>query len=492
MRQILKAVLMTSMLTVVTASPADIPSQTGLVLWLDASDGASVTAESGDTVWKDKSPDRRTLSVCGKSKPSLVADAMNGKGVIRFDGNGGFLVNTVRGVKGPANVFIVSRRLKDQTDAPKWQRLVSSWDGVNADNKAPNFCVTGDKDGNTNAYGTVVYYRMLNDVVLGTIGIGANGNGSQQYFSGDIAEVLIYDRAFLTDEESRTIIKYLGEKWGAEVPPAAGWTRQGPLGETPKRVTDAFPLSDQTNTGGWTRHVPMCDEFNDDALDRSKWIDSMLWWQGRQPAWFSPSNVTVKDGMLNLTFRKEEPPAQYAAKGYSNYTSACVMTKKGANILYGYFEIRSRAMASAGSSAFWLQCAGWDNPKLTSGNNGWEIDVFELGGKAPGFEKKYNMNLHANRNTPEGKQHWSAGDSWISPFNFIDDFHTYGLLWGKKNIEYYVDGVLVRRVPNSCWHYPMYLIFDSEAMFSWLGVPKDEDLPSTFSIDYVRTWVRAE
>ena len=36
----------------------------------------------------------------------------------------------------------------------------------------------------------------------------------------------------------------------------------------------------------------------------------------------------------------------------------------------------------------------------------------------------------------------------------------------------------------------LYLTFDSETMPEWFGMPKDEDLPSTFSIEYVRAWKR--
>lgn len=32
--------------------------------------------------------------------------------------------------------------------------------------------------------------------------------------------------------------------------PTKIWNRTGPLGETPKHVTDAYPLSDQDNKGG--------------------------------------------------------------------------------------------------------------------------------------------------------------------------------------------------------------------------------------------------
>jgi membrane-bound ClpP family serine protease len=35
--------------------------------------------------------------------------------------------------------------------------------------------------------------------------------------------------------------------------PTKIWNLSGPLGETPKHVTDAFPLSDQRNKGGWVK-----------------------------------------------------------------------------------------------------------------------------------------------------------------------------------------------------------------------------------------------
>jgi hypothetical protein len=40
------------------------------------------------------------------------------------------------------------------------------------------------------------------------------------------------------------------------------------------------------------------------------------------------------------------------------------------------------------------------------------------------------------------------------------------------------------------WHSPLYLTFDSETMPEWFGMPDDKDLPSTFTIDYVRAWKR--
>jgi len=179
--------------------------------------------------------------------------------------------------------------------------------------------------------------------------------------------------------------------------------------------------------------------------------------------------------------KKEEPAEMPKNKGYHTYTSAAVKSK--GLVLYGYFEIRCKPMNSAGSSSFWF----YSNTK-----NLWtEIDVFEIGGKAAGFEKKYNMNVHVFK-TPQEKRHWSKHDVCVSPANLADDYHVYALEWGKEKIKWYFDGVLIRWVENTHWHQPLTLNFDSETMPNWFGLPMDEDLPSTYSIEYMRAWKNRE
>ena len=51
------------------------------------------------------------------------------------------------------------------------------------------------------------------------------------------------------------------------------------------------------------------------------------WWKGRQPALFSDKNVTVSDGKLHLTMRKEKLPAELEKQGYHDYTSAALHSK---------------------------------------------------------------------------------------------------------------------------------------------------------------------
>jgi len=260
--------------------------------------------------------------------------------------------------------------------------------------------------------------------------------------------------------------------------PAKIWNRTGPLGETPKHVTDACPLSDQDNKGGWIKFEPMSDEFESKELDRNKWVMGIQGWKGRQPALFSDKNVTVSDGKLNLTMRKEKLPAEAEKQGYKDYTSAALHTKVRSS--YGYYEVKAKPMNSGGSSSFWFchdETPGW----------GTEIDVFEIGGKAKGFEQKVNMTVHVWK-TPQEKKHWQVGGAWIAPWRLADDYHVYGFEWGKGELRFYVDGVLVRSVENTHWHQPLFLIFDSETMPQWFGMPDDDDLPSTFSVEYVRAW----
>ena len=268
------------------------------------------------------------------------------------------------------------------------------------------------------------------------------------------------------------------------------WTLAGLLGRTPKRISDKLPLSDQQNKACWKPYLPMWDEFEGDKLDGTKWWDYNPTWKGRAPAPFLKSNVKVENGRLSLTMRKEKVPKDFAAYKDKNgkplfhdYTAASVKSKK--TVCYGYFEVKAKPMPSAGSSSFWFS----GRTKTKDRTYRTEIDVFEIGARAEGFRRRYNMNLHVFE-VPGDKTHWSIGGRWMTPWNLEDDYHIYGLDWASDYIRYYVDGVLVRWVQNTHWHWPLYMLFDSETMPDWMGMPEDKDLPSTYCIEYIRAWKR--
>jgi beta-glucanase (GH16 family) len=139
-------------------------------------------------------------------------------------------------------------------------------------------------------------------------------------------------------------------------------------------------------------------------------------------------------------------------------------------------------MNSAGSSSFWFYKS--TEPWWT------EIDVFELGARAKGYERKMNITVHVQK-TPVTTEHQQIGDAWVAPADLADDYHVYGFEWDENELKFYFDGMLVRKGKNTDWHQPLTLNFDSETMPEWFGLPDDKDLPSTFSIEYVRAWKKS-
>lgn len=229
----------------------------------------------------------------------------------------------------------------------------------------------------------------------------------------------------------------------------------------------------------WEPIPELTDEFEGDRLDATRWHDHNPGWKGRQPGFFSKKNVTVSDGKLHLTARVEDLPN--LPSGFHTFTTAAVKAKT--LVKYGYFEIKCRPMKSRASSAFWFYHSTKDE---------WtEIDVFEICGVGDKWKNKYHMNLHVFR-TPTENKHWSRGDKWVAPYDLADEYHVYALQWDKDTIKWLVDGKVVHEDKNTHWHQPLHMNFDSETMPEWFGLPDKKDLPSTFSIEYVRSWREVE
>jgi beta-glucanase (GH16 family) len=251
----------------------------------------------------------------------------------------------------------------------------------------------------------------------------------------------------------------------ASVACAAGWSATA--------ANVACPLKH----GQWEPFPALTDEFDGDRLDESRWFPNNPGWLGRQPAYFNPKNVRVAGGMLHLDAKKESLPKLPA--GYHTYTTAFVKGKT--KVRYGYFEIRARAMDSQASSAFWFYDI---TPEIWS-----EIDVFEIGARPQ--PANYYMNTHLFHTLVE-TVHWHKSRIWKAPYPLALEFHVYGLEWDPEVLRFTVDGAVVREERNTHWHQPLALCFDSETFADWFGLPKDDALPATFSIDYIRTWKRKD
>ena len=241
------------------------------------------------------------------------------------------------------------------------------------------------------------------------------------------------------------------------------------------RAANDFPCP--IKHGQWELFPDLSDEFNGNRLDDTKWFPNNPGWLGRQPGYFNPKNVRIDGGMLHLDAKKET--LENLPKGYHTFTTAFVKSRK--LVRYGYFEIRAQAMDSQASSAFWFYNI---TPEIWS-----EIDVFEIGARTQ--PHNYYMNTHLFHTLVE-TFHWHKSQIWKAPYNLAKEFHIYGFEWDPDTLRYYVDGTMVREEKNSHWHQPLALCFDSETFPTWFGLPKDDALPATFSIDYCRVWKRKD
>jgi len=324
------------------ATAGELPVTKGLALWLDASKAESFELSEDKQQVKSWS-DRRGngLKAEAKGQPRYVAKGMNGRGVASFDGKGAFLVpGALKGAK-ETTVFVVFRRSEDQANGKKWQKIVTDLSG-----KDGLMLHTGQKAG---AVKTKVFqggFHQVGGVDLG-IGTGAPHGGGELW--GDIAEVLVYHRTFYVAEPMDEIVKYLEKKWGFKEDRDNDWTRVGPLPKIPERLSDKLPLSDQKNEGQWTSFTEMWDEFDSGGFDNGKWWDHNPTWYGRPPARYLAREVNVKDGEMLLTMTKDPSlkVEKFYGDDYRDYSSGSVKSKKAT--LYGYFEIKAKAMASAAS-----------------------------------------------------------------------------------------------------------------------------------------------
>jgi len=457
---------------------AALPDPEDILLWLDATQGVQHDGSGRVTAWNDRrNGDSHTLD------GTWVQQAMNRRPVVRLAGGSGIRL-TPELPNGPLSVFVVYQRIAGSRGGPSRQRIISTWDGADpVDLYLPSvaqFIGSGDE-----VVRPTILRQFVEEGGRKRIAVGMNAITGGDNLHGDIAEVIIYQRMFLSAEKVNRILAYLGEKWGADYKPSKEFTRRGPI-EPVARISDDYPLSDQENREGWTLYQPWSDEFDDGVLDTEKWMPYNHTWYGRAPARFLPSNVIEGNGLVKLAMRKDTSlqPEVFYENGlvYQDYSSATLSSLTAKR--YGYIEARTRA--GVGSSAFWLYAETFKENKL----NRLEIDVYELGGLERGWEERYNMNTW--RFVEDGVPgRFQQGGKWDAGMRFADDFHVFGLKWTSDVLEYYVDGVLVRSMINDHWHSPLLLLFDTETMPDWFGVPPDDHLPGFHEIDYVRTWTNA-
>jgi hypothetical protein len=233
------------------APPLPVPTS-GLKLWLRADAGVTQTG-GAVSQWADQSgADRHAIQTVAASFPQFIADAVNGKPALAFDGANDFLTFNLplNGLSAMTMVMVSSNTVSRTGDgngvayAPLFWNETASWGtvhlspfqtvikfrfGTQQSNNLPTYvrpASAGTGYGVTMAIkeGTVETLYVNGQLALtatgklptiagirdtGNVGRGYNDN---TYFGGRIAEILVYDRA-LTAAERQALDQYLLAKY---------------------------------------------------------------------------------------------------------------------------------------------------------------------------------------------------------------------------------------------------------------------------------------
>lgn len=251
------------------------------------------------------------------------------------------------------------------------------------------------------------------------------------------------------------------------------------------------PETEQTRE--WVLIEEKSDDF--DNWNPEKWGTDL--WVTSSVYDFKEENVSVEDGCLKLTVRKEE-------SGNMHYTAGRVKSKfkVGGN---SALEIRARLVKHAAhvSNAIWISDAPtpWENPNL-------EIDIVETMPDETWPDWKFSSGIIYWWLKAEGvaipdwvkipaNQNWVQQQLALTYYRDVEslsrDFHTFRLERYDGGIRMYVDGDLY-------WDRDWKRAVDKQAWFKWAlemerpvimsieshsGNPVEEELPGEFLIDYV-------
>lgn len=250
--------------------------------------------------------------------------------------------------------------------------------------------------------------------------------------------------------------------------------------------------SDEKQTVAQFTKLVMQDEFTKEgAPDNTIWgydlgtgnSDTGAGWGNNELQSYTnrTENVKVENGYLLITAKKE------SVNGAS-YTSARLTTKGKFEQAYGRFEARIRLPYGQGMwPAFWLLGGNIDEV-------GWpqcgEIDIMEYRGQEP---TKVLGTVHGPG--------YSGGASISKSYSLLNDrfdtdFHVFGIEWGPKYINYYIDDVLYNQItPDDVtgeWVFndgPFYIILNVAVGGSYPGSPNASTVfPQNMLVDYVRVY----
>lgn len=259
--------------------------------------------------------------------------------------------------------------------------------------------------------------------------------------------------------------------------------------------------------GNWT--LAWADEFDGDALDRSKWDFRLNFW-GAPFSGYTDEGVIVRDGCVEL-HRVEKDGVYVSPQLQTGENSFDVPVRKqrigissgfaatnGVWPLgelkpmkfahtYGYYECRCKMQKLPREmwSAFWLQ-----SPSIGACYDpaycGIEVDIMEH--PDDGFYTCGNiMGGYGAQFREEGRRHA------IPVGEGEDGWHRFGLLWDPDGYVFYHNGEEISRATETVSRVPQFILLTTEVMGHRKNVPvrvEGEFVDDAFIVDYVRVFDR--
>ena len=256
------------------------------------------------------------------------------------------------------------------------------------------------------------------------------------------------------------------------------------------------------------RNLVWSDEFDYEGLPSSdKWDYEEGFVRNKELQYYMKArkdNARVENGHLIIEARKERWPNPRSGKGqydwqrnrkFVDYTSACLITKKKLEFVYGRVEVRAKMPRGRGMwPAIWTVGADYGDV----GDAGWprcgEIDIMEYVGKVP--HTIHANNHFANPKIKDRAVHNSAGGGKVTIQKPYEDFHVYAIEWDEKQIKFFADEKqyatlnidVAGKGPDNPFRKPHYLMLNLALGGSWGGAIDDAVLPQKYLIDYVRVY----
>lgn len=221
----------------------DLPVSTNVELWLDADDSSTITL-NGSTVsqWDDKSGNNYHISqATASNQPTYVSSVLNGRNIVRFDGNDELLNGSATVVGGSTNrtVFIVFNStagsltygvfLGDSTSNGQSFGIsreiavrvnngnrVWSTGAINSTHSIVTIALDGTSTTDLSAWknGSSLTASSTSVQTINTAAGIIVGNGTVGGdLTGDVAEVIVYSSALSTSDRE-SVESYLSNKWG--------------------------------------------------------------------------------------------------------------------------------------------------------------------------------------------------------------------------------------------------------------------------------------